>query len=87
MLRLSLWEAISTLMDVLNTMTVPVGRPAFGWSRVAEGEAVGVRAGVATWVNGVDGAGVGVSGTVSGVEGLGAGVGVDGACGVACASV
>ena len=31
--------------------------------------------------------GVGVSGTVSGVEGLGAGVGVDGACGFACASV
>ncbi len=86
MLRLSLWEAISTLMDVLNTMTVPVGRPAFGWS-VAEGEAVGVRAGVATWVNGVDGAGVGVCGTVSEVEGLGASVGVDGACGVACASV
>ena len=48
---------------------------------------MGVRAGVATWVNGVDGAGVGVSGTVSGVEGLGAGVGVDGACGFACASV
>ena len=79
MLRLSLWEAISTLMDVLDTMTVPVGRPAFGWSRAAEGEAVGVRAGVvdvASWVEGagVDGAGVG------------AGVGVEGACTVACAS-